>query len=163
MLLLALVGCSGPSQRPPANFNPPRAACPVPLPDPADRDAIRAVMNRQERAWNRGDLEAFMAGYARTDTLRFASGGNVHTGWEETLQNYRRSYPDRQAMGTLTFSDLDIDLLSGQNALVFGRWRLDRVAGQEPASGLFTLLFEKVRTGRGQAWRIVRDHTSAAK
>ena len=162
LLLLLAVGCSGPSQRPPANFNPPRTGT-LPAPDPSDRAAIRAVLQRQARAWNRGDLRAYMAGYAQTDTLRFASGGSVRTGWEETLQNYRKGYPDTQAMGTLSFSDLDVDLLSGRHALVFGRWRLTRgEAAGGPASGLFTLLFEQTSTGEGPAWRIVHDHTSAA-
>jgi ketosteroid isomerase-like protein len=161
-LVSAGCGLTGSStERPPANFGPPRAVDALPAPNPADRNAIRAVLRRQERAWNQGDLDAFMAGYARTDTLRFASGGNVRTGWQETLESYREGYPDRATMGTLSFSDLDIDLLSGRHALVFGRWRLAREGAQGPAGGLFTLLFEKVPTEEGRAWRVVYDHTSS--
>lgn len=162
--LFALGGCSGPAQRPPANFNPspslPEGA--LPASDPSDRIDVRRVLRRQSRAWNEGDLETYMAGYARTDTLRFASGGSVRTGWEETLARYREGYPSTQAMGTLSFSDLDVDLLSGRHALVFGRWDLARSpeAGGD-AGGLFTLLFKKVRTEEGRRWRIVHDHTSS--
>jgi len=162
--LLALGGCTGPAQRPPANFNPSRATPEgtLPAPDPSDRTDVRRVLRRQARAWTAGDLDAYMTGYARTDTLRFASGGSVRTGWEETLARYRRRYPSDQAMGTLSFSELDVDLLSGRHALVFGRWDLTRAseAGGD-AGGLFTLFFKKVRTGEGRRWRIVHDHTSS--
>ena len=166
LFALALVlagGCSGPSERPPANFNaPPPGENALPAPQPADRRAVRAVLRRQRRAWNRGHLESYMSGYARTDTLRFVSSAQVRTGWEETLQRYRQSYPDRRAMGTLSFSEVDVDLLSGRHALVFGRWRLERKdADGGPAGGRFTLLFEKVSTADGPAWRIVHDHTSS--
>ena len=117
---------------------------------------IRQVLDDQAAAWNRGDIDAFMDGYARLPTLRFASGGNVTYGWQETLDRYRQRYPDRAAMGTLTFSDLDVNVLSTDAALVFGRWRLKTAKG-EP-NGLFTLLFRKTTAG----WRIVADHTSAA-
>ena len=97
-----------------------------------------------------------MAGYAKTPALRFASGGAITYGWQETLDRYEQHYPDRAAMGTLTFSDLDITVLAPDAALVFGRWRLKTEQG-EP-NGLFTLLFRKSDAG----WRIVADHTSAA-
>ena len=97
-----------------------------------------------------------MQGYARIPTLRFASGGTVTYGWQQTLDRYKQRYPDRAAMGTLVFSDLDITILSPDCALVFGRWRLKTEKG-EP-NGLFTLLWRKTEAG----WRIVADHTSAA-
>ena len=78
-------------------------------------------------------------------------------GWQETLDRYKQRYPDRAAMGALTFSDLDTTVLSPEAALVFGRWRLKTERG-EP-NGLFTLLFRK----QAGCWRIVADHTSAAK
>lgn len=166
-LLLALAGCAasgcaGTGERPPPNFSPPAARSPdaLPPPDPADRAAIRSLLRRQEAAWNEGDLEGFMRGYARSDTLRFASGGSVRTGWQQALDGYRERYPSRQAMGTLTFSDLDVTLLSGRHALAFGRWQIDRADGA-PSGGLFTLLLQKTATGDGRAWRIVADHTSS--
>ncbi len=156
MTLLA-AGCfSSGAGRPPANFRP------VADVDTAEvKSAIREVLEAQAEAWNAGDLEGFMQGYARTDSLRFASGGSVRYGWQTTLDNYRRSYPDRAAMGTLTFSDLDIRVLSPTDALVFGRWRLDRAS--DAPGGLFTLLMKKRETEGGLAWRVVHDHTSAAR
>ena len=122
----------------------------------ADRAAIRDVLDAQVAAWNRGDIEAFMDGYAQTDSLRFASGGSVYRGWDAALERYQTSYPDRAAMGTLAFRELDIRSLDPQSALVFGRWQLTRAA--DAPSGLFTLLFMR----RADGWRIVHDHTSSA-
>ena len=122
----------------------------------ADEAAIRAVLAAQQDAWNAGSVRAFMDGYAQTDSLRFASGGNVRLGWQATLEAYERGYPDRSAMGTLAFSDLDVRVLSPGWAVVFGRWRLDRA--DDAPSGLFTLLFER----RPEGWRVVHDHTSSA-
>jgi len=130
----------------------------APRMDPGAESAIRAVLTTQTAAWNRGDVAGFMDGYWRSDSLRFASGGTVQRGWQTTLDRYRRSYPDRAAMGTLTFSDLDVDMIAPDVALVFGHWALARDAAHPPASGLFTLNFRRFPAG----WRIVSDHTSAA-
>ena len=119
-------------------------------------DQIKQVLAEQAAAWNRGDIDAFMEGYAKTPELRFASGGTITRGWKETLARYKQRYTDRAAMGTLTFSDLDVTMLAPDAALVFGRWRLKNDKG-EP-NGLFTLLFRKTDAD----WRIVADHTSAA-
>ena len=124
-------------------------------PGATDKQQIEQTLTAQAAAWNKGDLEGFMAGYAKIPTLRFATGNTVTYGWQETLDRYKERYPDRSAMGALTFSDLDITMLSPESALVFGRWRLKRDDG-EP-SGLFTLLWRKTDAG----WRIVADHTSA--
>ena len=121
----------------------------------ADEAAIRAVLQQQVEAWNDGDIDAFMDGYVRTDSLRFASGGTVHRGWQATLDRYHRTYPDRAAMGTLTFDLHAVRVLSAQWAVVFGGYQLERA--EDRPSGLFTLLFEKQHEG----WRIVHDHTSA--
>lgn len=118
---------------------------------------IRAVMQEQAIAWNGGDIRGYMAGYARTDTLRFASGGNVWSGWEPTLQRYLESYPDEGTMGQLSFSDLDIWPIQDEHAVVFGRWELTRSDRYENIGGLFTLVFHK----RPDGWRIVHDHTSS--
>ncbi len=126
----------------------------------AQQDAagqIKDVLAAQSAAWNRGDIDAFMEGYAKTAELRFASGGNVTRGWQETLARYKARYRDRAAMGALTFSDLEVTVLSPDAATVFGRWQLHTDKG-EP-NGLFTLLFRKTDAG----WRIVADHTSAAE
>jgi len=127
------------------------------VPDPAaDEAAIHAVLQQQVEAWNRGDVEAFMDGYVATDSLRFASGGTVFTGWQATLDRYHRTYPDRAAMGRLTFDLYEVRMLSPRWAFVFGAYRLERAEDQP--SGFFTLLFEK----RSEGWRIVHDHTSSA-
>ena len=118
--------------------------------------AIRAVLDAQRDAWNRGDIEGYMDGYDRSPNTLFVSGNNVTRGWQTVLDRYKKTYDSREKMGALTFSDLEITLLSKDAALVLGRWRLKR-ANDEP-HGTFTLLFRKTKAG----WRIVHDHTSSA-
>lgn len=115
--------------------------------------AIRKVMEDQAAAWNRGDIEGFMAGYWKSEKLTFVSS-HVTRGWEQTLDNYKRSYDTREKMGTLTFSDLEITLLSKDAALVLGSWSLKRA--NDAPGGKFTLIFRKFKEG----WRVVHDHTS---
>jgi ketosteroid isomerase-like protein len=117
---------------------------------------ITALLTGQAAAWNRGDLDAFMQPYAKTDTLRFASGGNVTLGWQATLDGYRKTYPDQAAMGTLSFTQLEITELAADAAIAFGRWQLTRT--KDAPHGLFTLTLQKTAEG----WRIIQDHTSAA-
>lgn len=117
--------------------------------------AVLDVLDAQVEDWNEGDIEGFMDGYLRTEELRFTSGNEVRRGWRQTLQRYRETYPDRAAMGTLAFEDLDVRVLSEHAAMVFGRFRLTRES-DEP-TGLFTLLFER----HGERWLIVADHTSS--
>jgi ketosteroid isomerase-like protein len=136
------------------------SACGAP-PSESDTDSnpeqeIRNVLDEQVAAWNDGSLADFMDGYWQSDSLRFASGGNIRTGWDETLAAYERGYPDRAAMGTLAFGDLDIRVLSPEWAMVFGQWELERE--QDRPSGLFTLLMQR----RAEGWRVVHDHTSSA-
>jgi uncharacterized protein (TIGR02246 family) len=118
---------------------------------------IRTVLNDQVAAWNRGDIDGFMAGYWRSPEMRFASGGSVRQGWQAAHDAYHAGYPNRAAMGTLSFSDLDIEVLSPDRALVFGRWSLGATT-RETSDGLFTLVFRRFADG---AWRVVHDHTSA--
>lgn len=118
--------------------------------------AIRAVLDAQRDAWNRGDLEGYMHGYDRSPNTVFVSGNNVTHGWQTVLDRYKKNYDTREKMGTLTFSEVEITLLSKDAALVLGRWRLKR-ANDEP-HGTFTLLFRKTKAG----WKIVHDHTSSA-
>ena len=118
--------------------------------------AIRAVLEAQAAAWNRGDIEGYMDGYNRSAKTEFVGGDSVTRGWQEVLDRYKQRYDSREKMGTLTFSDLEIQLLSRNAALVLGRWRLKR-ANDEP-HGTFTLLFRKTKRG----WKIVHDHTSSA-
>jgi ketosteroid isomerase-like protein len=117
---------------------------------------IRQVIQAQEEAWNRGELEAFMDGYARSDNTTFVSGDEVTRGWQTVLDRYRAKYSDREKMGTLTFSELEITPLGADAAVVLGRWQLKRA--KDAPHGRFTLIFRHNPEG----WRIVQDHTSAA-
>ena len=119
------------------------------------KQEIMLVILAQQQAWNEGKIETYMQGYYKSDSLRFASGGNVSYGWQTTLDRYLEGYPDKAAMGELTFSKIDIKMLSETSALVFGKWELNREA--DHPWGLFTLLFQKAPCG----WRIVHDHTSS--
>ncbi len=132
------------------------AAAPV-VGQSAAENAIRKVMDDQAAAWNRGDIEGFMQGYWRSAELKFVSGDRVTRGWQQTLDNYKRSYPDKAAMGTLTFSDLEISVLSKDAAFVVGSWSLQRE--KDRPHGKFTLLFRKFKEG----WRITADHSSSAQ
>jgi len=115
---------------------------------------IVAVMDEQAAAWNRGDVEAFMRGYWNSKDLVFVSGDGVTYGWQPTLDRYKKNYNSREKMGSLKFSDLQIDVISKDAAVVLGSWALTR-AGDNP-KGKFTLIFRKFSDG----WRIVHDHTS---
>jgi ketosteroid isomerase-like protein len=117
---------------------------------------IRAILRAQQEAWNRGDIDGFMNGYARAETTVFVSGDEVMRGWQTVRDRYLKKYSDRAKMGTLAFSDLEIEPLGPDSALALGRWELKR-ASDNP-HGHFTLIFRKTPDG----WRIVHDHTSAA-
>jgi uncharacterized protein (TIGR02246 family) len=118
--------------------------------------AVRAVLEAQRDAWNRGDIEEYMDGYARSADTVFVSGDNVMHGWQSVLERYKKSYGSREKMGTLTFTDLEIKVLSNDAAVCLGRWHLQR-ANDEP-HGRFTLILRRTKNG----WRIVHDHTSSA-
>jgi beta-aspartyl-peptidase (threonine type) len=137
------------------------AAASIPFPAVAGEESkdhvvpqVRAALDAQQVAWNRGDLDAFTATYDR-DAI-FISGDEITRGSQAVLERYKKKYSNREKMGTLTFSDLEITPLSETAAVVLGRWSLKRV-NDEP-HGRFTLIFRKTSDG----WRIVHDHTSAA-
>jgi len=115
---------------------------------------ITAVLNTQTDAWNRGDIEGFMLGYWNSEKLVFASGDTVTHGWQTTLDRYKKNYNSREKMGTLKFSDLEINVISKDAAVVLGSWSLTRTS--DDPKGKFTLIFRKFKEG----WRIVHDHTS---
>ncbi len=123
---------------------------------PAIEKDIRDTLARQDATWNRGDIDGFMQDYMKSEGLRFASGGKVNRGWQATIDGYKTRYPDKAAMGTLSFTDLEIEVFSEKDALVFGRWSLERKADRP--NGLFTLNMQN-QDGR---WVIVSDHTSSA-
>ena len=117
---------------------------------------IRAVVHAQQEAWNRGDIDGFMNGYARSKWTIFVSEDTVIRGWQTVRDRYKKKYSDRAKMGTLKFSDLEITPLGTDSAVALGRWKLKRTKDQP--HGRFTLIFRKTADG----WRIVHDHTSAA-
>jgi uncharacterized protein (TIGR02246 family) len=130
--------------------------CAAPEQSPNSVAEIQSVLIAQQDAWNRGDIDAFMNGYARSASTVFVSEDEVRRGWETVRERYRVKYSDRAKMGTLSFSDIEVTMLSPDAAIVLGRWRLKR-ANDEP-HGRFTLIFKHLPEG----WRIVHDHTSAA-
>lgn len=119
-----------------------------------DSAAIRKVMDDQVAAWNKGDLETFMAGYWKSEKLKFVSGDKITYGWQQTLDNYKKTYGGKGQMGILTFSELEITVLSKDAAYVVGSWHLKRE--KDDPRGKFTLLWRKV-AGK---WLIVSDHSS---
>lgn len=118
--------------------------------------AVRAVLDAQVAAWNRGDLEGFMAGYWRSPDLEFYSGDKVTLGWDATLARYKKSYQSEgKEMGKLDFSELVVHTSESNVVWVSGRWHLRMKDGNEKG-GLFTLIFHKMPEG----WKIIHDHTS---
>lgn len=115
------------------------------------------VLKKQEIAWNKGDLEGYMKGYWKSKDLQFIGGRGVSKGWQTTLDNYRATYPDKNAMGELHFSDLQIQMLGKQYASVLGRWKL--VRERDEPQGYFTLIFQKFQDG----WKITSDHTQLTR
>lgn len=115
---------------------------------------IRAVMSAQVAAWNQGDIDGFMRGYARSDATEFVSGDRLTRGWQTVRDRYQKKYDSREKMGTLSFSQIEITALGPDAALVLGRWKLLRK--RDRPHGIFTLLFRRTPAG----WRIVHDHTS---
>jgi uncharacterized protein (TIGR02246 family) len=118
--------------------------------------AIRQVLQSQVDAWNRHDVEGFMAGYWNSPDLTFFSGGTETHGWQQTLERYRKNYQGPGAeMGKLEFKDLQVELLGPSAAVVRGKFQLTLSNGKQP-HGLFTLVFRKFPEG----WRILHDHSS---
>ena len=117
---------------------------------------IQSVLTAQQDAWNHGDIDAFMNGYARSASTVFVSEDEVRRGWETVRDRYHMRYSDRAKMGTLSFSEIEVTMLSPDAAVVLGRWKLKR-ENDEP-HGRFTLIFKRLPEG----WRIVHDQTSAA-
>ncbi len=119
-----------------------------------DKQAIIKLMNDQQTAWNKGDINSFMQGYWKSDSVMFIGKSAPLYGWQNTLNRYKKAYPNKAAMGKLTFGLIKINVLDKENAFVLGSWHLDRKAGA--LGGYFTLWFKKIN---GE-WKIVCDHTS---
>ncbi|HVV54873.1 MAG TPA: nuclear transport factor 2 family protein, partial [Mucilaginibacter sp.] len=104
-----------------------------------DSEAIKKVLEDQRQAWNRGDVEGFMQGYWKSDSLMFVGSSPPVYGWQSTLERYKKHYPDKAAMGELAFDILQVKVLDSSNAFVLGGWRLKRE--KDSPGGYFTLWF----------------------
>jgi len=163
--LAVLLFPSGPVKIPPrANLPSPQDAgvtawkkdVPAPPQDAEPETSLVFLLRSQAEAWNRGDIEGFMAGYWKSDKTTFAGSSGVSRDWEAVHDRYRRNYPDRAAMGQLTFTELEVTPLGPDAALILGHWQLKR-QNDEPG-GFFTLVSRRFPEG----WRIIHDHTSAS-
>lgn len=119
-----------------------------------DEGLIRSAMGEQLQAWNSGDINRFMQTYWHDDSLMFIGKSGVTYGWQKTLDNYKKGYPDTAAMGKLNFDIIQVKRLSAIYFSVVGRWHLTRSIGD--IGGHFTLLFRKVKN----KWLIISDHSS---
>jgi hypothetical protein len=119
-----------------------------------DEKEVRALLDFQIQEWNKGNIPAFMETYWKSDSLMFIGKSGVTYGWQKTLANYNKNYPDKAAMGKLKFDLLQVKRLSATHFFVVGKWHLTRSIGD--VGGLFSLLFRKV----ANKWIIIVDHTS---
>lgn len=120
-----------------------------------DRRAVAAVLEEQRQAWNRGDLDGYMRGYARSPELVFTSGGKIRKGWQTAFDHYQKRYAtDPAAMGKLAFDVLAIDPLGADGAVVLGNWVLTN--SPSDGKGVFSVVLMR----RPEGWRIIHDHTS---
>jgi hypothetical protein len=110
-------------------------------------------MKIQEESWNKGDVRGFMNYYWNSDSLKFIGSKGITYGWQKTLDNYIKGYPNKEAMGILTFTILEATQLSETSIYVIGKWELKK---EKPSGGHFTLLWKNIN-GK---WVIVADHTS---
>jgi hypothetical protein len=119
-----------------------------------DEQQIRKLLNWQTEQWNNGSIEGFMKGYWQSDSLVFIGKNGPKYGWKSTLENYKKSYPDKASMGVLKFDIIKVDLLSSESAFVIGGWELTRT--NDKPGGFYTLLLKKIKN----EWVIVADHTN---
>ena len=119
-----------------------------------EANEIRAVLDRQASAWNRGDMPGFLATYHRSPKITFSSAQGMIRGWETIRKRYHSRYPDQAAMGKLEFLDLEVVVLADDVALALGRWQLERQADRP--GGVFSVVLFRFPDG----WRIIHDHTS---
>jgi ketosteroid isomerase-like protein len=120
----------------------------------SEKQAILNVLAQQRADWNKGDVEAYMKGYLKSDSLLFVGKNGPTYGWQKTLENYKKGYPDKAAMGFLTFGIKKVDLLTKETAFVLGSWHLKRE--KDELKGYFTLLLKKING----AWKVIVDHSS---
>ena len=119
----------------------------------AQKKDIIKVMTDQATAWNNGDIEGYMSGYWKSDSLTFIGSRGITYGWENTLKNYKKGYPTKEKMGRLVFEDIKIKNLGKDYALVTGKWRLKRE--KDEPNGIYSLIFQRIK----KEWKIISDHT----
>lgn len=118
--------------------------------------AVKQVLAAQAECWSQGNLDCYMQGYWKSDSLLFIGKSGLTYGWQQTLDNYKRSYPDASAMGKLTFDLKELRALSPETMLVVGKWHLQREATKGDLQGHFSVIFQRFADG----WKIVADHSS---
>jgi hypothetical protein len=123
---------------------------------PTEIQKVKDVLIAQQKSWNDGRLEDFMQGYWKSDSLTFIGKKGVTKGWQQTLDNYKKSYPDKSSMGQLIFDILEVEQFSATTIYVIGKWNLQREESKGNLGGHFTLVFKKIN----DKWVIVSDHTS---
>ncbi|HET6243591.1 MAG: nuclear transport factor 2 family protein [Bacteroidetes bacterium] len=119
----------------------------------SDQMEIELLLNKQKNDWNKGDLEDYMKGYWKSDSLKFIGKNGITYGWEETLKRYQKSYPNKSAMGNLDFDIISMKPMEESYFLVTGKWT---ITGNSSASGYFSLVLKKLNN----QWIIIYDHSS---
>lgn len=119
-----------------------------------DKGEIKAAMDKQSQCWSNGNIEGFMDGYWKSDSLRFLGRRGLTKGWQTTLDNYKKSYPDKQTMGKLKFTHISFEPLNDTQMFVVGKWALERE--KDTLKGYYSLLWRKI-DGR---WKVIFDHTN---
>jgi len=140
-LLVLMVSLNGYTQKETSNYE-------------ASKKEITNMMLQQAKGWSEGNLEAFMEGYIKSDSLKFVGRSGITYGWKNTLENYKKGYPTKEHTGTLTFNLLEFDQLADDVFLVIGEYHLKRKVGD--ADGLFSIILKRI----DGAWKIIADHSS---
>lgn len=119
-----------------------------------DQETILSILEQQNQDWNKGDLDNFMKGYWESDALKFIGSNGIKYGYKETLDRYKKNYPNRSSMGKLEFEIFDLKIYNEQDAFVLGKWTLFRESDRP--SGYFTLIWKKINN----QWKIIVDHSA---
>ncbi|TKC01088.1 DUF4440 domain-containing protein [Pedobacter cryophilus] len=120
----------------------------------AQENEIKNLLEQQRSGWNKGDMEAYMQGYWKSDSLLFVARSGPDYGWQKTLESYKKFYPDKASMGFLTFDIKEIKMIDKTHAFVLGAWNIKKE--KDEAKGFFTLIVQKFESG----WKVIVDHSS---
>ena len=120
------------------------------------KEVISSQMQEQEDSWNDGDLEGFMKHYWKSDSLRFIGRSGLNKGWQKTLDNYKKSYKNKEEMGRLRFTNKSLDIIAEEAIFVIGEWKLTRQDSLGDLQGMYSLIWQK----KGGKWVITTDHSS---